>query len=354
MSKTSRTPSSDPGQRAGLVKIGLVYDLRDDYLAQGYTEEQVAEFDSAATITCLEQALRSLGYATERIGNGLALARQLAGGKRWDLIFNIAEGLNGRSREAQVPALLEMYGVPYTFSDALVSALTLDKAMTKRVLQSAGLPTPRFAVVTSPDEVESVGLRFPLFAKPMAEGTGKGVDEHSRVESREALKKVCIRLLERFCQPVLVEEYLPGREFTTAVLGTGRDAAVLGTMEIAVRENAPAPDYSYEVKELCEQWVHYFAMPHGTLRDQVEDLALKAYRVLECRDTGRVDIRLDARGQPAFIEINPLPGLHPTHSDLPMIATQEGMAYEVLIGRIVQSALSRRESVACRARKSAS
>lgn len=334
--------------------VGLVYDLRDDYLAEGFTEEQVAEFDSAATINCLEETLRGLGYATERIGNGLALVRQLACGKRWDLVFNIAEGLHGRSREAQVPALLEMYGIPYTFSDPLVCALTLDKAMTKRVVQSAGLYTPRFAVVTSPADLEAVELEFPLFAKPLAEGTGKGVDEHSRIASAEALKKVCVRLLERFCQPVLVEEYLPGREFTTAVLGTGRDAAVLGTMEIAIRENAPASDYSYEVKEQCEQCVHYFPMPHGALRDQVEELALRAYQVLECRDTGRVDIRLDARGRPAFIEINPLPGLHPTHSDLPMIATQEGMAYEELIRRIVHSALARQESVACCAKKSAS
>jgi len=354
MSGTSRAATSDSRQRDDSVTIGLVYDLRDDYLAEGFSKEQVAEFDSAETISLLEQALRSLGHATERIGNGLALARQLACGKRWDLVFNIAEGLHGRSREAQVPALLEMYGIPYTFSDPLVSALTLDKAMTKRVVQSAGLYTPRFAVVTSPDDVESLELEFPLFAKPLAEGTGKGVDEHSRIESAEALKEVCVRLLGRFCQPVLVEEYLPGREFTTAVLGTGRDAAVLGTMEIAIRENAPAGDYSYEVKELCEQCVHYFPMPHGALRDQVEDLALRAYRVLECRDTGRVDIRLDARGRPAFIEMNPLPGLHPTHSDLPMIATQEGMAYEELIRRIIQSALIRRESVACRIRKSAS
>jgi len=354
MSKTSRTTTSDSRKRGEPVTIGLVYDLRDDYLAEGFSEEQVAEFDSAATITILEQTLRSLGYTTERIGNGLALARQLACGKRWDLVFNIAEGLHGRSREAQVPALLEMYRIAYTFSDALVCALTLDKAMTKRVVQSAGLYTPRFAVVTSADDVRSVDLEFPLFAKPLAEGTGKGVDKDSRIESAEALRTVCGRLLERFTQPVLVEEYLPGREFTTAVLGTGRDAAVLGTIEITIRENAPASDYSYEVKELCEQCVNYLPMPHGSLRDQVEDLALQAYRVLECRDTGRVDIRLDARGRPAFIEINPLPGLHPTHSDLPMIATQEGMVYEELIGRIVRSALARRESVPCRVEKSAS
>jgi D-alanine-D-alanine ligase len=334
--------------------IGLVYDLRDDYLAQGFSEEQVAEFDSAATIAALEQTLGSLGYTVERVGRGLALAGQLAAGKRWDLVFNFAEGLHGRSREAQVPALLEMYGVPYTFSDPLVCALTLDKAMTKRVIQSAGLPTPRFCVVRSSDDVKAIDLELPLFAKPLAEGTGKGVDEHSHVESVADLRKVCIRLLEKFRQPVLVEEYLPGREFTTALLGTGCDAQVLGTMEIAIRKGAPAADYSYVVKELCEEWVDYFPMPKGALRQEVEALALRSYQVLECRDTARVDIRLDARGRPAFIEINPLPGLHPTHSDLPMIATQEGMAYLELIRRIVSSALARQESVPCCVEKSAS
>jgi len=334
--------------------IGLVYDLRDDYLAQGFTEEQAAEFDSAATIAAIEGTLQSLGYATERIGNGLALARQLACGKRWDLVFNIAEGLYGRSREAQAPCLLEMYEIPYTFSDPLVCALTLDKAMTKRIVASAGLYTPRFGVVTSLGDVEALKLEFPLFAKPLAEGTGKGVDKDSRVESMSALKKTCARLLETFAEPVLVEEYLPGREFTTAVLGTGREARIVGTMEFSIRPNAPAQDYSYEVKETCEQCVDYFPMPRGDLRDQVEALALGAYRALECRDTGRIDIRLDARGRPAFIEINVLPGLHPTHSDLPMIATQEGITYKELIDSIIQSALARQESALCRTGKRAS
>ncbi|MBP7052188.1 MAG: ATP-grasp domain-containing protein [Phycisphaerae bacterium] len=336
------------------MTVGLVYDLRDDYLAQGFTEEQAAEFDSAATIDALEKAIRSLGYATERIGNGMALAKQLAAGKRWDLVFNIAEGLYGRSREAQAPALLEMYGIPYTCSDPLVCALTLDKAMTKRVIQSAGLHTPRFAVVTSPADIEGLDLKYPLFAKPLAEGTGKGVDKDSRVDSPAALKKVCTRLLERFAEPVLVEEYLPGREFTTAILGTGRDARVLGTIEFRIEANAPAQDYSFDVKEQCEQCVTYFPMPKGALRDEAEALALAAYRVLECRDTGRVDIRLDAQDRPAFIEINPLPGMHPTHSDLPMIAAQERMSYEELIGNIVRSALARQESAPCRVGKQAS
>jgi D-alanine-D-alanine ligase len=356
MKKTSTSQKITAGSRgcAEPRTVGLVYDLRDDYLAQGFSEEDVAEFDSAGTITALEQALQALGYTVQRIGSGLALAGQLAAGRRWDLVFNFAEGLYGRSREAQVPALLEMYGIPYTFSDPLVCALTLDKAMTKRVIQSAGLHTPGFCVVRSSEEIPSVDLPLPLFAKPLAEGTGKGVDERSRIESAADLGRVCVRLLEKFRQPVLVEEYLPGREFTTALLGTGRDARVLGTMEIAIRRGAPAADYSYVVKELCEQWVDYFPMPKGALREEVEQLALRAYQVLECRDTGRVDTRLDARGRPAFIEINPLPGLHPTHSDLPMIATQEGMAYEELIRRIVESAFARQESVSCRVGKSAS
>ncbi|MBN1360408.1 MAG: ATP-grasp domain-containing protein [Sedimentisphaerales bacterium] len=351
---TSQGVVAGPSVRGVPLTVGLVYDLRDDYLAQGYSQDQVAEFDSVATIAALEQALLALGYVPERVGNGLSLARQLAAGKRWDLVFNVAEGLYGRSREAQVPALLEMYGIAYTFSDPLVCALTLDKAMTKRVIQSAGLPTPRFSVVSSMSDVGSVRLNYPLFAKPLAEGTGKGVDGKSRVESPETLRVVCARLLTVFQQPVLVEEYLPGREFTTAILGTARNTTVLGTMEFTIRAGAPAADYSYEVKEQCEQCVDYFPMPTGPLREQVEELALRAYQVLECRDTGRVDIRLDTQGRPAFIEVNPLPGLHPTHSDLPMIATQEGMAYEELIGRIVHSALARQESASCRVERPAS
>jgi D-alanine-D-alanine ligase len=182
---------------------------------------------------------------------------------------------------------------------------------------------------------------MPLFAKPLAEGTGKGVDHRSRIASRDALRVTCRELLARFAQPVLVEEYLPGREFTTALLGTGPEARVLGTMEVRIKAGAPATDYSYEVKEKCEQFVEYPAMERGALRDGVEALALASYRALECRDAARVDVRLDAAGRPAFLEVNPLPGLHPSHSDLPMIATQEGMAYPTLIGAIIDSAVRR-------------
>ena len=324
-----------------MLTIGLVYDLRSDYLAEGFDEAAVAEFDSESTIEALERTLQALGHRTDRIGSARALCRRLVGGSRWDLAFNIAEGLAGRSREAQAPAILELFGVPYTFSDPLVCAATLDKAVAKRLVQSAGLHTPPFAVVRGLSELPNGILRFPLFAKPLADGTGKGIDARSRIDTPEHLDRTCRSLLQQFRQPVLVEEYLPGREFTTAVLGTASAARVVGTMEIEVLPAEGRGIYSYDMKERCEELVRYGAPAAGVLRRRVEELALQAYQALECRDAGRVDVRLDRDGEPAFMEVNPLPGLHPTHSDLPMIATQEGMSYEELIGAIVDSALAR-------------
>ena len=323
------------------LNVGLVYDLRRDYLAAGYGAEEVAEFDSDETIAAIEEAIRSLGHRTDRVGSARALAARLVAGDRWDLVFNVAEGLGGRSREAQVPALLELYGIGYTFSDPLVSAATLDKAVAKRLVREAGLATPDFHVVREAADLAGVDLSYPLFAKPLAEGTGKGIGGRSRIESPEALAEVGRDLLARFAQPVLVEEFMPGREFTVAVLGTGCEARVLGTLEIEMREAAGAKIYSYESKERCEQWVRYSAPPRDDLRCDVEDLALRAYRVLECRDAGRADLRCDRAGRPAFLEINSLPGLHPTHSDLPMIATQEGMSYRDLVGAIIAGAVRR-------------
>jgi len=323
------------------LNVGFVYDLRDDYLKEGFSPEQVAEFDTESTISSIANTLTELGCKVERIGNAKALVKQLVSGKRWDLVFNIAEGVKGRSREAQVPAILELYDIAYTFSDPLVCAVTLDKAMAKKVVQAAGLNTPRSYLVQSEADVANVKLSYPLFAKPVAEGTGKGVDANSKITSPAQLAEVCANLLKQLHQPVLVGEYLSGRESTTAILGTGSKARVLGTMEIRVKDGAPAQDYSYEVKELCEKFVEYFPMPKDKKRDEVEILALASYRALECRDAGRVDIRLDAKGNPSFIEINPLPGLHPLHSDLPMIATQEGMSYKQLLSVIIAGALER-------------
>ncbi len=321
--------------------IGLTFDLRSTYLAEGYSEDQVAEFDFDETVDALEAAIAAGGHTVARIGTARQLCQRLLAGERWELVYNIAEGLHGRSREAQVPCLLELYQIPYTCSDPLVCALTLDKALTKRVVRDAGLATPAFEVVHTSAQAAQCRLRYPLFAKPLAEGTGKGIGSDSRITHAAQLVQVCTRLLETYRQPVLVEEYLPGREFTVGIVGTGARARAIGTMEVEVLGNAEQAIYSYENKELCDTRCRYSTPPRDTLCAAIEALALAAFRALECRDVGRVDIRLDAHGQPSFIEVNPLPGIHPTHSDLPMIATRAGINYETLIGMIIASARER-------------
>ncbi|MDA0835238.1 MAG: D-alanine--D-alanine ligase, partial [Planctomycetota bacterium] len=216
--------------------IGLTYDLRQAYLDEGYSEEETAEFDRVSTIEAIETSLRSLGHCTDRIGHIRQLVTRLANGDRWDLVFNIAEGLHGRARESQVPALLDAYRIPYTLSDPLVMAVCLDKGLTKAIVREAGVRTADYRVVHSVDELNdfltNVTMTFPLFAKPIAEGTGKGITPKSKILTPSELNTTCRDLLETFHQPVIVESFLPGREFTTGILGTGASARVLGTMEI--------------------------------------------------------------------------------------------------------------------------
>jgi len=323
------------------MRIGVTYDLKDEYRELGLTEAEVAEFDSRETIDGLCAALTSLGHDCVRIGHVRALTKRLAAGERWDLVFNIAEGLSGFGRESQVPALLEAFEIPYTFSDPLVCALTLHKGMCKQVARGCGIATPDFAVVATPAEAEAVDLPLPLFVKPVAEGTSKGIDVNSVVTNRDALVARCADLLRRFEQPVLVERFLPGREFTVGVLGTGGDAKALGTLEVVLREAADAKVYSYRNKAEWRQLVDYRLLEPGVLSTAVESLALAAWRSLGCRDAGRVDVRLDAEGEPQLIEINPLAGLTPGHSDLPIMADLLGMEYRQLIGSILACAVRR-------------
>ncbi len=326
------------------MRIGLTYDLRDEYLAAGYTEEETAEFDRADTIEAIEEALGRLGHEAVRIGHARQLIQQLAAGQRWDLVFNICEGMFGLGREAQVPAILDIYQIPYTFADPCAMSVCLDKGVTKAVVRAAGVPTPRFAVVDCMDRLpEASALKFPLFAKPVAEGTGKGVTPTSRVANQAELETVCEQLLHRFRQPVLVEEFLSGREFTVGFLGTGKAAAVLGTLEIVLRDGAEEDVYSYVNKERCEELVEYRLVKKSEDPQvaRAEQIALAAWKCLNCRDAGRIDLRCDEAGNPQFLEANPLAGMHPFHSDLPMLATAVGMSYQELIRQIVASASRR-------------
>lgn len=323
------------------MRVGLTYDLREEYLAAGYGEEETAEFDKAETIEGISGALATLGYEPCPIGNVRVLAERLVAGERWDIVFNIAEGLRGRARESQVPALLEAFDVPYTFSDPVVLGISLDKALTKRVLRDSGIPSPPFAVVEAPEAVAEVELPMPLFAKPVAEGTGKGIDASSRIVDREQLEAVCRTLLARYRQPVLVETFLPGREVTVGVIGTGREAVALGAVEVLLGTAAEGEAYSYANKEHYEGRVAYELIADEAFDREARELAVSAWRALDCRDGGRVDLRADARGRLQVLEINPLAGLRPVHSDLPIIADRVGVSYVELIDRIMRAALRR-------------
>lgn len=324
------------------MKTGLVYDLRNAYLEMGFSEEDTAEFDSEATVDAIHDALSSLGHEVIRIGNIYDLTERLSAGERWDLVFNISEGFYGRSREAQVPALLEAYDIPYTFSDPLTLAACLDKPMTKVIARNAGIPTPDFFVVTRADEIpvklNDKDIMFPLFAKPCSEGTSKGISGRSIVWNFAGLQAVCSEMLEKFRQPVLVEQYLPGREFTVGITGTGTGVRVIGVLEIRLRECAEPLVYSYLNKEFFEQRVDYHLVQEPALVRDVSDLAIKAYRALDCRDAGRVDLKADGTGALHLLEINPLAGLNPVRSDLPILCKKCGIPYRELIAEIIKSA----------------
>jgi D-alanine-D-alanine ligase len=331
--------------------VGIAYDLKSEveHLARlsvgedGLPEDAFEEYDSAATVSAIEEALVANGYRTRRLGGGRSFLVQVMQDPG-DLVFNIAEGYGTRSREAHVPSALEMLGVPYTHSDPLTLALTLDKAMAKRVVASVGVPTPRFAVVESVEQLADLPLTFPLIAKPLCEGSSIGVRKHSRVTDRRSLRDLVATLLRDYCEPVLVEEFCSGPEFTVGILGTGASARVIGSMEIVPRRGSVAEFvYSLEVKRNDLEEVEYQAPPRrpAALVRAIEDVALAAYRALACRDVGRVDIRLDKEGRPQFLEANPLPGLNPAHGDLVLLARAYGFSYTELIGHIVREARAR-------------
>lgn len=322
------------------MRVGFTYDLRDDYLRAGYSLEETAEFDSINTIESIEGALRGLGHEVERIGNIKALARQLVSGRRWDLVFNIAEGMHGIGREAQVPALLDAYAIPYTFSDTVVMAMTLHKGLTKHVVRAHGVLTPDFAVVETAEQAEAVDLPFPLFAKPVAEGTGRGISGASRIGSKAELVERCRDIVATYRQPALVETFLPGREFTVGLTGEGASTRAIGALEVGFLETAESTVYGMLNKEECETRISYTLVDDAVSRE-AQAVAIRAWQVLGCRDAGRIDLRCDATGRPAFIEVNPLAGLNPAHSDLPILAIKAGMPYERLIDVIVQSASRR-------------
>ncbi|HUT40568.1 MAG TPA: D-alanine--D-alanine ligase [Gammaproteobacteria bacterium] len=322
------------------MKIGFTYDLRDEYVAQGFDEEAAAEFDRPETIDAIRAAIESFGHSVEPIGNLAALMPRLLAGERWDLVFNIAENVYGLAREAQVPALLDAYRIPYTFSDATTLALCLHKGLAKHVVRDCGIATPDFVLVETPADLVHIGLPLPLFAKPVAEGTSKGISAASKITDHATLGTTCRDLLARYAQPVLVETFLPGREFTVGIVGSGNEARPLGVLEVLATSAGDTEVYSFLNKEAFESRCEY-RLVRGPDANSAGQVALDAWRALGCRDGGRVDVRLAANGTPHFIEVNPLAGLNPERSDLAFIARFQGLEYRDLIGMILESALQR-------------
>lgn len=323
--------------------IGIAYDLKEDFVMEaGRPDDWFEEYDSEQTVLGLQEAIEALGPKTVRLGGGKTFLERIRK-QRVDLVFNLAEGAKGRNREAHVPAVLEMLEIPYTHSDPLTLALTLDKEMAKRVVMSEGIPTPRFKLIKNQREVEQVDLPFPLFVKPVWEGSSKGIRSDSRVDDKEALRCEIGRLLSNYGIPVLVEVFLPGREFTVGVLGNG-SPYVLGVLEVVPSEGS-VQDFVYSVtaKRECARMVRYRCpadLPPFLLR-RIEEMAIASFSVLGCRDVARIDIRLNERGEPSFLEANPLPGMANGYSDLVILGNLVGWSYERLVGTILRHALDR-------------
>lgn len=322
------------------MRIGFTYDLRDDYIEKGFSAVEAAEFDTLETIEGIENSLEKLGHTVERIGSVKDLMKKLIGGKSWDIVFNIAEGVSGIGREAQVPAILEAYDTPYVFSDPMVLSMTLHKGMAKRIVRDGGVKTPDFRVVYNESDIEDVQMTYPLFAKPLSEGTGKGIGVMSMIKDEFELRDTCVFLLNEHRQPVIVERFLPGREFTVGITGTGKKAKVVGVIEINFQPQSESDTYGLINKKNYEEMMKY-TVPEQKMYDKCAEIALKVWQLLECRDGGRVDLRNNESGDPEFIEVNPLAGLNPVDSDLPILSRMNGLDYDGLIKQIMTSAIKR-------------
>ena len=325
------------------LKVGITYNLKKDFSQrENQPIDLLEEFDSEETIDAIREVLESEGHEVIKLGGDRGLIDRVRQGPI-DIVFNIAEGLEGRNREAHIPALLEFLSIPYTGSDPLTLSLTLDKAMAKRVVMSQNIPTPRFKKIEKMNDLDGLDLHYPLFIKLCYEGSSKGVRLDSKILDPRSLGEKTRNLLETYGSPVLVEEFVKGPEFTVGVLGND-DPFVLGVMQIEIKGNPPEESiYSLEIKREWEEKVRYHCPPSidQNLLKKIEEVALRSYRALECQDVSRVDIRVGEGRTPYFLEINPLPGLSPVYGDLVIMARSMGWDYARLVKTIFHQALKR-------------
>ncbi len=309
-----------------------------------------AEWDTFETIDAVRSALAEIHDVSLVEADEHAFEKLRA--DRPDIVFNVAEGLYGVSREAQMPAILEMLQIPYTGSDPLTLALCLDKSRAKEILAYHHIPTPKFSVITSPVEIDSAAVTFPSIVKPLHEGSSKGIFNSSLVRNKAELAREVVPVIEKYNEPALIEEYLGGREFTVAMLGNGDSVKVLPIVEIQF-DSLPKgvnPIYSYEAKWVWDRSdapLDIFQCPAripSALQSEIESICRMAYSVLRCRDWCRIDVRLDENGKPHILELNPLPGILPNPEDnscFPKAARAAGISYNQLLQTVLALAAGR-------------
>lgn len=322
--------------------IGLIYNLKSE--SSDDTSDAQAEYDSIDTVYAIRDALISVGLNVLLFEADSTLPERLLH-THIDIAFNIAEGTSGRGREAQIPALLNMLGIPFTGSDETTLCIALDKALTKRLLSTYNVPTPKYTVIGHNMKPDLSDMKYPIIIKPNAEGSSKGISDISIVSSDEELDQLLKYNSIHYKGDMLAEEYIEGREFTVGILGNGDDMCVFPPMEILFHRSAQADYhvYSYTVKQNYKDYVSY-SCPSDIDKDtekEIMDLSRVIYEALGCRDFSRIDFRLSLDGKIYFIEINPLPGLAPGYSDYPMLAEFSGVSYNELVLRILRAGASR-------------
>lgn len=324
------------------IKVGITYNLKKGKNTE--TQDSEAEYDNIETIDALKKALSEAGAVVTLLEADEKLPERLSKTKV-DIIFNIAEGISGRGREGQIPALLNMYQIPYTGSDETTLCLALDKALTKRLLSTYRIRTPHYVVMDKANKKLPSNLSFPIIIKPNAEGSSKGISNVSIVTNQEELRKLADQNIGAYHQSMLAEEYIEGREFTVGLLGNGDSVHVFTPMEIVYQKETQGNFhvYSYQVKQEYQKYVRY-ECPSSidmSIQKQMMDDSKKIFKALSCRDFARIDYRVSKEGKVSFIEINPLPGLAPNYSDYPMLADFCGVPYNKLVVSILRAALIR-------------
>lgn len=329
------------------MRIGITYDLKTALQTEHQilaTDDALEEYDSPVTLEIISGALEKKGHRVVRLDGGVQFLENILK-EKVDFVFNISEGRGiYRSREAQVPSVLEMLGIPYTGSDPLTLSLCLDKVLTKKIVTLDGIPTPKWLVVNDEKELAAVNWKnfsFPSIVKPAAEGSSKGIRLTSLVEDIAAAKKEITRVLELYHQPVMLEEFIDGVEVTVGIIGNS-PAKLVGMMSILPKKKQKHFVYSVEVKRDYVNLVDYASPPDLPTKvlEKLEEYSLKSFKILGCRDFSRVDFRVGRNGVPYFIEINPLPGLG-TYSDLIIMGTKMGWTHEGLIGAVLDTAIKR-------------